>query len=123
MRPDLSVVIPAYNEAARLEPTVREAVEFFRGRSQSVEVLVVDDGSRDGTSELVNRLAVEFDEVVLIRQAENRGKGCAVRTGVLNSRGQMVLFADADGSTPIAEVDRLVVAIEQGAGVAIGSRS
>lgn len=123
MRPDLSLIIPAYNEAERIEPTVREAVTYFRTRGLAVELLVVDDGSRDDTSGLVYRLSRQFPEVALIRLAENRGKGCAVRTGVLNSRGRLVLFADADGSTPIAEVERLEAAITEGAAIAIGSRA
>jgi dolichyl-phosphate beta-glucosyltransferase len=121
--PVLSVVIPALNEERRLAPTVREAVAFLRGRGGSFEILVVDDGSRDGTSALVRRLAEEAGEVRLIRLAQNSGKGLAVRTGIVNSRGGLVLFADADGATPISELTRLEAALAQGADVAIGSRA
>lgn len=120
--PDYSVVVPAYNEEDRLEPTVREAAEYFRARRVAAEIIVVDDGSRDATSALVQRLSAEYDEVRLIRLARNRGKGHAVRSGVVNAEGRYVLFADADGSTPMAEIERLDAAIQAGADVAIGSR-
>jgi dolichyl-phosphate beta-glucosyltransferase len=122
-RPELSLVIPAYNEETRLEPTLREAVAYFRATSCPAEIIVVDDGSRDRTSEVVMRLSWEFEEIRLIRLAANRGKGYAVRSGVVNSNGKLVLFADADGSTPIEEVERLRAEIDAGAAVAIGSRA
>ena len=121
--PDLSIIIPAYNEEDRLAPTLRQAVEYFRVRQRSAEIIVVDDGSRDRTSEIANHFVEEVDEVRLIRLAANRGKGYAVRSGVVNARGQLVLFADADGATPIEEVERLEAALEHGADVAIGSRA
>lgn len=120
---DLSVVIPAFNEEARLEPTIRDTLAHFRERGRRVEVIVVDDGSLDRTSELVNRLAASNDELRLIRLAANRGKGYAVRTGVVNARGRLILFADADGATPIAEIARLEAALGTGADLAIGSRA
>lgn len=120
---DLSIVIPAFNEEARLEPTIRDTIAYFRERARAVEVIVVDDGSLDRTSELVNRLAGAYDELRLIRLAANRGKGYAVRTGVVNARGRLVLFADADGATPIGEIARLEEALNSGADVAIGSRA
>jgi dolichyl-phosphate beta-glucosyltransferase len=119
---DISIVLPAYNEETRLEPTVRETIDYFRSVRRPAEVLVVDDGSRDGTAALVTRLMQEIDELRLIRLPANRGKGYAVRAGVVNSRGRLVLFADADGSTPIGEVVRLETALREGADVAIGSR-
>jgi dolichyl-phosphate beta-glucosyltransferase len=121
--PNLSVVIPALNEERRLGPTVREAVAFLRARGGSFEILVVDDGSRDGTSALVRRLAEDAPEVRLIRLAQNQGKGLAVRTGIVNAQGELVLFADADGATPISELTRLEAALAGGADVAIGSRA
>ena len=121
-QPDLSVVIPAYNEQGRLEPTLRSYAGYFRGRAIAFELIVVDDGSRDGTTALVDRVAEELPELRLIRLAENRGKGYAVRSGVVNARGGLVLFADADGATPPEELERLRAAIEAGADVAIGSR-
>lgn len=122
-RPQISVVIPAYNEETRLEPTIREACNYFRTQAVPAEIIVVDDGSKDGTSALVRRLMAEFAELRLIRLAANRGKGYAVRSGVLNAEGRYVLFADADGSTPMAEIERLQKALDSGALVAIGSRA
>ena len=121
--PDLSIVIPAYNEEERLERTVRDAVAYFRADGRAFELIVVDDGSRDDTSGVARRLSDELHEVRLIRLAANHGKGYAVRSGVVNARGRKVLFADADGATPFAEIERLDGAIEQGADVAVGSRA
>jgi dolichyl-phosphate beta-glucosyltransferase len=122
-QPQLSVIVPAYNEEARLGATLVAYLRYFRGRGESFELLVVDDGSLDRTTELVERVATDAPEIRLIRLAENRGKGYAVRSGVVNARGRLVLFADADGATPAEEYQRLHVAIENGADVAIGSRA
>ncbi len=122
-QPDVSIVFPAYNEQDRLEPTVRSYVDYFRRRGASVEAIVVDDGSLDGTASLAAELADEYPELRLLRLAENRGKGYAVRSGVVNARGRLVLFADADGATPVEEVERLEDAIAAGADIAIGSRA
>jgi dolichyl-phosphate beta-glucosyltransferase len=123
LAPDLSIVIPAYNEQSRLGPTVRDAAEYCRGEGRTFELIIVDDGSRDGTSAVGRRLAEEFPEVRLIRLAANQGKGYAVRSGVVNALGRTVLFADADGATPIAELRRLEAALGSGADIAIGSRA
>jgi dolichyl-phosphate beta-glucosyltransferase len=119
---DLTIVIPAFNEEARLERPLRSYLDYCRGTQRSVEVIVVDDGSRDRTSSIVEQLADEYPELRLIRLAENRGKGYAVRSGVVNARGDLVLFADADGATPLCELVRLEQALAAGADVAIGSR-
>jgi dolichyl-phosphate beta-glucosyltransferase len=121
--PELSIVIPAYNEEARLGPTLRDYVAYCRARGLHVELIVVDDGSLDRTSVVVNQFAAQQPEVRLIRLAENHGKGHAVRSGVVNCRGHLVLFADADGATPLSEIERLEAALAQGADVAIGSRA
>jgi dolichyl-phosphate beta-glucosyltransferase len=121
--PDLSIVIPAYNEASRIEPTIRSMVEYCRRTQRTFEVIVVDDGSRDGTSAVGRKLAEEFPELRLIRLAANHGKGYAVRAGVVNAIGSLVLFADADGATPIAEIERLEKALQEGADLAVGSRA
>jgi dolichyl-phosphate beta-glucosyltransferase len=122
-RPDLSIVIPAFNEEARLGPTLRDYVAYCRRGARRVELLVVDDGSLDRTNVVVNELASEYPEIRLIRLAENHGKGHAVRSGVVNAQGRLVLFADADGATPLAEIGRLEAALAAGADVAIGSRA
>jgi dolichyl-phosphate beta-glucosyltransferase len=122
-QPSLSIVIPAYNEQERLELTLRAYLNYCRERRRSVEVIVVDDGSSDGTTPLVERLAGEFAELRLIRLAQNQGKGYAVRSGIVNARGCRILFADADGATPIDELERLDAALDGGADLAIGSRA
>ncbi len=119
----LSLVVPAYNEAARLPPylaAIRAHLDASYG--PRYEVIVVDDGSRDALAEVVGRWAADWPQLVLLRHPANRGKGAAVRTGVLAARGELVLFADADGATPIEEQTRLTAAIGAGADLAVGSR-
>lgn len=119
----LSVIIPAYNEERRLPPTLIDVIDFFDRRSISYEVLVIDDGSKDGTAEVVRKFERVRNQVRLIQLPRNYGKGHAVRLGVLNSRGSQILFADADGATPIQEFERLEAALSAGADIAIGSRA
>lgn len=119
----VSVVIPAYNEERRLPPTLIDIIDFFDRKGCKYEVIVVDDGSSDNTSEVVRKFERVRSEVRLIQLPKNQGKGHAVRLGVLNSHGARILFADADGATPIAEVDRLMAALDGGADIAIGSRA
>ncbi|MHB8509079.1 MAG: dolichyl-phosphate beta-glucosyltransferase [Candidatus Dormibacteria bacterium] len=120
---DLSVVLPAYNEANRVPATIRAVSAYLAGSGMRTELLVVDDGSSDGTAAAVEELAQEGIAVRLLRHTNNRGKGAAVRTGVLESRGAAVLFSDADMSTPIADLPPLLQALAAGADVAIGSRA
>ena len=121
--PDLSVIIPAYNEGTRIAPTVRDIVAYCRQGHRSFEVILVDDGSEDETSSVGRQLGDEFPELRLIRLAANQGKGYAVRTGMLNALGENLLFADADGATPFGELERLELALARGADVAVGSRA
>ncbi len=118
----LSIIIPAYNEASRLPATLRDLRAFLDQDGRRAEVIVVDDGSTDGTSEVVRQLEAQDERVRLIRLPQNRGKGYAVRTGVVNAAGQLVLFADADGATPFEELSRLEAQLLNGVRVAIGSR-
>ena len=120
MRCDISLVIPAYNEAARLGSTLERAVEYLSLRGVSYEVLVVDDGSRDRTVQVAEGFADRG--VRVIRHERNRGKGAAVRTGVLASRGDEVLLSDADASTPIEELEKLERSLAS-APVVFGSRA
>lgn len=121
--PDLSIVIPAYNEETRITPTIRDIVSYCRAGGRAFELILVDDGSRDGTTSAGRLLSEEFPEVRLIRLAANHGKGYAVRTGVVNAVGRSILFTDADGATPISEVERLESALDSGADMAVGSRA
>lgn len=119
---DLSVVIPAFNEGARLPATLRALLDFLDEDGRRAEVIVVDDGSCDDTSARVRQLEGSDERVRLIRLPQNRGKGYAVRTGVVNAAGSLVLFADADGATPFTELARLEAELRAGARVAIASR-
>jgi dolichyl-phosphate beta-glucosyltransferase len=121
----LSIVVPAYNEENRLPQTLRQVLEWMaRGNFSFLEVIVVDDGSRDGTASVVEALARENPCLRLLRNPGNRGKGYAVRHGMLEAKGEWILYTDADLSSPIAEMEKLCKAArEQDAGVAIGSRA
>lgn len=117
MLPFLSVVIPAYNEEQRLPATLTRIYDYFAGQPYPVEVIVVDDGSVDGTYEVCRH----YQDLVVLRNDRNYGKGYSVRRGILAARGEYILFSDADLATPIAESAKLLRALES-YDVAIGSR-
>jgi dolichyl-phosphate beta-glucosyltransferase len=117
----LSIVIPAYNEEARLSRTLERLRRFCSGRGQAFEIVVVDDGSQDRTAEVA--AAAGGPQTRVLRTATNRGKGHAVRAGMLAARGERRLMTDADLSTPIDELAALEAALAAGADVAIGSRA
>jgi glycosyltransferase involved in cell wall biosynthesis len=119
-----SIVIPAYNEGARLEATLEKVLGYVRAQpwNAEVEVIVVNDGSRDNTAELVRSLAEKESMLRLVENPGNRGKGYSVRNGMLNARGEVVVFSDADLSSPIEEMPKLLAALAAGADIAIGSR-
>ncbi len=123
-QPELTIVIPAYNEAALIESTLEAVAAFVRERGLDTEVLVIDDGSTDGTGQLA-RQAMERLGLSgrVIRQEPNAGKGMAVRRGMLEAAGRLILMTDADLSTPLEEYDKLRQAIAQGADIAIASRA
>ncbi len=123
MGTDLSIIIPAYNEEWRLLPTLLDMIDYFDGRDLNYEILVVDDSSTDHTAEVVKRLEKIRQQVRLIQLQQNKGKGHAAKTGVLNSRGNYVLFADADGSTPIQEMERLESKLDEDTKIVIASRA
>ncbi len=119
----LSVVIPAYNETSRIGPYLEAITAYLGRRGLSYELLVVDDGSRDDTAALVEQAGAQNSRIRLIRLPRNAGKGAAVRAGMQAAQGVLRLFADADGATPIQELERLEAAIKDGADLAIGSRT
>ncbi len=120
--PSYSIVIPAFNESNRIPATLDSVVNCIRQRGWSAEVVVVDDGSRDRTPEVVLDFATRAPEVRLLRNPANRGKGYSVRSGLLQALGEVVMFTDADLSAPIEEAEGLFAAIAGGADIAIGSR-
>jgi dolichyl-phosphate beta-glucosyltransferase len=122
LNPKYSIVIPAYNESTRLPATLDSVVGCIRKQGWAAEVIVVNDGSSDTTAEVVRDFARTAAEVRLIENPGNRGKGYSVRNGMLQARGDVVLFTDSDLSAPIEEAERLFAALEQGADIAIGSR-
>lgn len=121
-QPKYSIIIPAYNERARIGSTLEQVLEHLREQKWSAEIVVVNDGSRDDTAKFVGQFAAEHPQVRLIENPGNQGKGYAVRNGMLNARGRILLFTDADLSSPITEAAKLFAAMEKGADVAIGSR-
>lgn len=118
----ISIVIPAYNEGARLGPTLERVLDFVRKQAWDAEVIVVDDGSCDHTADIVRGYAESNGLVRLVQNPGNRGKGYSVRNGVMNAHGRVILFTDADLSSPIEEAPKLLEALEAGADIAIGSR-
>jgi glycosyltransferase involved in cell wall biosynthesis len=121
-QPTHSIVIPAYNESARIVTTLEKVFAFLATQSWSAEIIVVNDGSRDDTVEIVRKFQRIHPELQLVENPGNRGKGFSVRNGMLNARGELLLFTDADLSSPIDECHKLFQAIAEGADVAMGSR-
>jgi dolichyl-phosphate beta-glucosyltransferase len=119
---ELSIIIPAYNEEKRLPRTFERIEAYLRGRGGAAEVIVVDDGSTDGTAQLVEAAGARWPAIRLVKNPGNRGKGYSVRHGMREARGKIVLFTDADLSAPIEEADKLFAALEAH-DVAIGSRA
>src|SRR6266478_6294373 len=121
---DLSIVIPAFNEEHRLPKAIEQIGSYLSARSLRAEIIVVDDGSSDATPKLIERYRGKYPGLRLISNATNRGKGFSVRHGVLEARGEIALFTDADLSTPIEEADKLLAAIrDEGYDGAVGSRA
>jgi glycosyltransferase involved in cell wall biosynthesis len=126
MPPRLSIVIPAYNEAARLETTMRTTIDYLNKVEEGAELIVVDDGSSDDTAAVAERAVAQSGTVAarVIRYEPNRGKGYAVRTGLLAAGAEIALFSDADLSTPITETSKLLEPIQNNeCDLAFGSRA
>jgi dolichyl-phosphate beta-glucosyltransferase len=126
LRPDpffLSVVVPAYNEEARLGASLARIRAYLEARPYAAEIIVVDDGSTDRTAEVAAEALRGRPADRVLRQPENRGKGAAVKAGMLAAAGAAILFTDADLSTPIEEIEKMLPRLEAGADIVIGSRA
>ena len=132
--PELSIIIPAYNEEARLPRTLARIQEYFSARRvlpalspdfslTQIEIIIVDDGSQDATARIAEEWTRRLPLLRLVSNGDNRGKGYSVRHGMLEARGRLALFTDADLSSPIEEIEKLLAALAAGNDVAIGSRA
>ncbi len=120
--PELSIIIPSYNEELRLPGTLERIAEYLSQYGHEAEVLVVDDGSKDGTAAVAEYFRIKIPTLRVVSNEVNRGKGFSVRHGMQEARGRIALFTDADLSAPIEEADKLIDALETN-DVAIGSRA
>ena len=120
--PDLSIIIPSYNEEARLPDTLERIAAYLSDCGREAEVLVVDDGSKDGTAAVADYFRIKLPTLRVVSNGVNRGKGYSVRHGMQEARGRVALFTDADLSAPIEEADKLIDALDT-YDVAIGSRA
>ncbi len=118
----LSVVIPAYNEEKKLPNTLPKIYDYLKKQSYNWEILIVSDGSKDNTAQVVKDLSSQIENLRLIDNKENHGKGYVVKQGMLSAKGKYRLFTDADNSTPIEQVEKMWPEFEQGYEVIIGSR-
>jgi dolichyl-phosphate beta-glucosyltransferase len=126
MNNQISIVIPAFEEAKRLGDSIRKILDYVQKENLNAELIVVDDGSKDETTQVAKTVFAEFPELntKVIRYEQNRGKGFAVRTGLMEAQGDIALFSDADLSTPIEEMTKLIKPIQDGEyDVAFGSRA
>lgn len=122
MNPHLSIILPLYNETQRLPAGLESVRQYLNGRNEATEVILIDDGSTDQTKDLVERLIADDPRFTLIAYPINRGKGHAVKMGMLAATGAVRLFADIDMSVPIARADEFLDAIEAGHDIVIGTR-
>ena len=120
--PELSIIIPAYNEESRLPATLERIAAYIGSSARETEVIVVDDGSKDGTAAVAEYFQVKIPSLRVISNGVNRGKGFSVRHGIQEARGRIALFTDADLSAPIEEADKLLAALDKN-DIAIGSRA
>ena len=122
MPPTYSIVIPAYNESARLGVSLEKVLAYVHAQGWDAEIIVVNDGSSDNTAEIIRTFARKDPMVKLLENPGNRGKGYSVRNGMLHAEGRFIVFSDADLSSPIEEAPKLLNALQAGADIAIGSR-
>lgn len=119
----LSIIIPAYNERDRLPPYLKELTAYLKNLGISHEVIVVDDGSKDETTQVVSSFQKEYRNLKLIRLPDNQGKGYAVKTGILAATGKYRLFTDADGAIAVTEIERFLDIAMTGVDIVIGSKA
>jgi len=121
----LSIVIPVYNEEKRIHASLSKVVDYIKkkGFSEKTEIIVVNDGSLDNTVSIVNHFKKDYNFIKLVDYKNNKGKGCAVKKGVLSAKGNYILFMDADLSTPLEEIDKVIWPLNRGYDLSIGSRS
>jgi dolichyl-phosphate beta-glucosyltransferase len=119
---EISIVVPSYNEASRITSTLLQIDAYLRSSFKAYEVIVVDDGSSDTTRSVVENLQESLSSIRLVHYSPNMGKGHAIKEGVLSSSGALVLISDADLSTPIDEIEKLLPLISKECDIAIGSR-
>jgi dolichyl-phosphate beta-glucosyltransferase len=120
--PHLSVVVPAYNEDARIRPSLERLAEYYGAQEYPWDITIVSDGSKDQTNAIVEDFVKDHPKFRLLAYTPNRGKGYAVRKGILEAPGEWILFCDADLATPQEETEKLLEHMHDGAEVAIGSR-
>jgi len=118
--PTYSIIIPAYNESKRIPATLEQILLYTTAKSWNAEIIVVNDGSTDDTAGVVRRMAAKHPSIVLVDNLVNSGKGHSIRDGVRYASGDIILFTDADNSTPIEDSEKLLKAIQEGADIAIG---
>jgi dolichyl-phosphate beta-glucosyltransferase len=119
---ELSVIIPLYNEEKRISQTISVIADYLKRNLKSYEIILVNDGSTDNTLLVIKKIQEELQNIVIIENQKNKGKGYSIRRGVLEVKGKYILFSDADLSTPIEEIERLMPKLEEGFNIAIGSR-
>lgn len=122
MQPDVSVIIPAYNEANRIDRALIPAIDYLKHHDYSSEIIVVSDGSIDNTREIAEKHKIDFENLKIIEYSPNKGKGFAVKTGMINAGGKFRLFMDADYAVPIDYIESFLSEMNKGYDIVIGSR-